>query len=402
MRRTSIDIRYNGTNIGTTLEKYLEKFKYTDTCDKSDSISIAVENIDKRWLNEWMPNKEDTIGANVIFENWNKEGEKKIFKCGTFIVDDVNFSGRPLMCDIGGVSAPVNLGFMRTKNTRTWENTTLHLIAQDVAKRAGLGLVIEVDTVRIVSVEQSEKTDSDFLVSLCKDYGIILKIYNNKLHFFDEAKLEAKAPTITFSENDMKNWEYNTTLTGTYTAGRITYTNPDTEEDIEVIIGEGNRVLDINIKVDNYEDAELKATARINEENKKAETIRFSIMGNPNITTCMTINITGLGKASGKYFTEQITHSLSSGGYEMEVIARKVQARIVKTVPPQPVGTAYVIKSGDTLWMLAKEHYGNGVEWTRIYNANSEIIEEVAKSKGLANSNGGHWIYPGTTITIPV
>lgn len=64
-------------------------------------------------------------------------------------------------------------------------------------------------------------------------------------------------------------------------------------------------------------------------------------------------------------------------------------------------GTNYTIKSGDTLWNIAKKKLGNGSKWKSIYNANKSVIEAAAKKRGKASSSNGHWIYPGTVITIP-
>lgn len=61
----------------------------------------------------------------------------------------------------------------------------------------------------------------------------------------------------------------------------------------------------------------------------------------------------------------------------------------------------YTIKSGDTLWSIAKKFYNDGTKWTPIYNANKDIIELTAKKHGRASSDNGHWIYPGVTLTIP-
>lgn len=49
----------------------------------------------------------------------------------------------------------------------------------------------------------------------------------------------------------------------------------------------------------------------------------------------------------------------------------------------------YVIKSGDTLGKIAKEFYGNAMEYPRIFEANREVIEDANK------------IYPGQKIRIP-
>jgi len=49
----------------------------------------------------------------------------------------------------------------------------------------------------------------------------------------------------------------------------------------------------------------------------------------------------------------------------------------------------YTVKSGDCLWNIAKKFYGNGSQYTKIYNANRGKI----KNPNL--------IYPGQVLTIP-
>lgn len=67
----------------------------------------------------------------------------------------------------------------------------------------------------------------------------------------------------------------------------------------------------------------------------------------------------------------------------------------------ESTGTAYTIKSGDTLWEIAYKFYNDGSKWRQIYEANKEIIESTAKERGYGSSQNGHWIFPGVTIKIP-
>lgn len=64
-------------------------------------------------------------------------------------------------------------------------------------------------------------------------------------------------------------------------------------------------------------------------------------------------------------------------------------------------GGSHTVVSGDTLWAIAKKFYGNGAQYGKIYSANSGTIEAAAKSHGKSSSDRGHWIYPGTVLTIP-
>lgn len=63
---------------------------------------------------------------------------------------------------------------------------------------------------------------------------------------------------------------------------------------------------------------------------------------------------------------------------------------------------SYVVKKGDTLWALAKKFLGKGTLYTKIYNANKEVIEATAKKHRKKSSENGHWIYPGTKLKIEV
>lgn len=78
------------------------------------------------------------------------------------------------------------------------------------------------------------------------------------------------------------------------------------------------------------------------------------------------------------------------------------QVATITTIPPAtqignnraPTASAtnyemYTVVKGDCLWNIAKKFYGNGAQYTRIYNANKDII----KNPSL--------IYPGQVFKIP-
>ena len=62
----------------------------------------------------------------------------------------------------------------------------------------------------------------------------------------------------------------------------------------------------------------------------------------------------------------------------------------------QPATVTHTVVSGDTLWSIAVQYYGDGEQWPAIFQANV----------GLSQPGGGaltdaHWIYPGWSLTIP-
>lgn len=65
--------------------------------------------------------------------------------------------------------------------------------------------------------------------------------------------------------------------------------------------------------------------------------------------------------------------------------------RATTTSPaPKQQNKTYTVVRGDCLWNIAKKFYGNGSQYTKIYNANKDKIR---------NPN---LIYPGQVLTIPV
>ena len=69
-----------------------------------------------------------------------------------------------------------------------------------------------------------------------------------------------------------------------------------------------------------------------------------------------------------------------------EATVEKEEARVDNSVQPK----TYTVKSGDCLWNIAKQFYGSGSDYTKIYNAN----------KGTIGGNP-NLIYPGQVLPLP-
>lgn len=77
------------------------------------------------------------------------------------------------------------------------------------------------------------------------------------------------------------------------------------------------------------------------------------------------------------------------------------QATVPEAKKTVKESTEYTVKSGDTLWSIAKDKYGDPYKHSLIYETNKTVIENTAKKYGKKSSSNGHWIYPGTKLKIP-
>lgn len=314
-RKAKVDISYNGKNITSHINQYVSSVTYTDVASgSSDTISLNLIDREKKWIGCWMPSKNDTIEVKIYLHNWDEPGTKTVFKCGTFTIDDLSFSGRPLVAKIGAAASPQSQSFNVTKRTKTWEKVSLKEIAKTVAERSKLTLYFDADNVSIKKIEQNKEEDCKFLYSLCETYGLAMKVYNKKLIIYDEEKYERKSTiaTIKESESEVISWSYNTTLTGTYTGARVSYSDPVTDKTEIVNIGSGDRILDVNVSASDKADAEKKGKAKLRAENKKATTMSISLFGNFKITASSCVKLEEFRQLSGKYFVTQVKHRVDS------------------------------------------------------------------------------------------
>lgn len=410
-RYAEVEIVYEGKDITTPINEYLKEFIYKDIASgESDRIDISMHDIDRQWMDAWMPQKGDRMSGSLVLHNWDSDNTTDRLYCGEFEVDDMKFSGRPLSCKLGAVSIPRNAPFDTQLRTKTWENVSIQQIAQEIAERASVELYYEAEDILIEILEQNEQTDCKFLYSICEDYGLAMKVYANRIIIFDEEIYESRPSVCSIDESDMDKWSYNSTAAGTYTGANVRFTDPNNEEEYMVIIGGGSRILEINENADSIEDAEKKGIAKLNNENKKAVTMSVTMKANIKALASTCVDITGLNVLNGKYYVEKAEISKSgSDACNTKLTMRRVVPRIKsvsivavqETVTDAASGNSYTVVSGDTLWRIAAQFYGRGVDYEKIYEANKENIENTAKSRGKKDSSHGHWIFPGTVLTIP-
>lgn len=333
-RKAEVELIWNGAAVTTQMAGSKTEVTYTDPASgEADSLDISINDRDRRWITAWFPTAGDTLTATIRVYDWDREGDNRHLSCGFFVLDNFTFQGAAVTGSISGVSVPADGGFRATERTRTWENITVREIGKDIAARAGVALAWDVAgaPITIRAVEQSTQTDCDFFAGLCDTYGLAMKVYARKIVVYDREKYKQKAPAAMISEKDMLSWSWSKALTGTYTGGEYTYTDPVSEQEIKVTVGMGSRILKQSGKADSRADAERIIMAAVNKANHGAVKLSATIMGNAALVASQCVIVTGIGRLSGKYFIDSITHHVGDG-YTMDLDMSLVQSMTAEVI----------------------------------------------------------------------
>lgn len=381
-RRVIPDIDFNGKSAKKSLDGLTEQIEYDDVASgASDTLSIQVFNKDMKFLKGWLPKKGDRITASLTFKNWTKEGADKKLSCGDFLLDEMKMTGGPLVATLGGISIPTNSAIKSTNRTKTWKKVSIKQIAQEIAKRYGLKLIFDGPNYTIKSIEQTDKSDSSFLYDLCKDYGLGMKVYKNKIVIWGKSKYEGKKAAATIKRADFigDDWDYTDTLEGTYTGARTSYKKGNDSKEISIYVGlvgekaKGARTLKISEQSDSKNDARYKAAAKVNLENEKATVLTGTIFARPEIVAGICVTVKDLGKANGKYFVDEVKTKVSDSGTTQEIQLHKCQKQLkgdpppAPPAPPAPAKKTY--KVGDIVNFHGGTHYYSSYPGARGYSA---------------------------------
>lgn len=323
-RRAFVDVSYMGVNITDHIQKDLLGLTYTDNAFKNaDDIKIILKDQKGKWLRDWFPEKGDTIQASIHTLNWRKDEDKQILPCGSFIVDDPEYSGRPRTLNIKAISIPSNSNFTEIKRSRAWKNINLQAIATNIAQLAGLQLFFASSINPIFQrIEQTETSDMSFLAKKCEEEGLACKVTDQQIIIFSEKEYEQRQSIAKFSEfqSTVLSYDLNTTLNDTKYAGcKIKYFDATIGKLIEYLFSlkeidpKKDKIYELNARAQSLEEAKRITQNTLRNLNKKEYNVSLTVAGNTEIVGGCCVDLIDFGKFNGKYFVDKATHFIGNG-----------------------------------------------------------------------------------------
>lgn len=343
VRKPVFKIIYNKVDITAEITPYLVSVVYKDATEgKSDEIEVEVSNVSGIWLDDWYPNKGDNLSASMGFNN-------EQFTCGLFQVEEPEWKLAPDVLCIKGIAADIT-DATRTKRSDQHENKTLRQIAEKIASRYGWTIQGNIpDTGQISRETQTLETDLGYLNSLSRKYGYLFSVRGKVMTFTSIYDIEAQPAVLSLSRKDLlPGTSFRDKSYDTYKKVHLLHYDPNTKKVIEtnfsfptVTNADGfsynniviNDTKEVRARVDNTNQANLKAVAALHTSNSKQQQGKLRVNGNPLILSGNNIELTECGKLSGIYHIYNSVHTISvKNGYTTESDIKRVGfVDIVKT-----------------------------------------------------------------------
>lgn len=321
-RSSTIILKYNNKKATEAFTKDMNGFTWVDAANgEADTLSLSLSNQECKWLKGFFPKDGDFVKVWIKVSDWRYQKDNRTKFCGKFQIDDFGASGFANTCTLDGISIPIRTGFNKTKRNKTYKKSSVRHILQDIAKRNGVALVYDAENYDIKEISQSVNTDLSFAFSLCKDYGLSLKVYNDKLIVYDQTRYEKKDASFSIDCSDLGGenaYSYKRQIANIYDGVKLQYSNKDGKNVTYKYMIPGkkeNRILFLSMSADSHKDAERKAKSQLLESLRSVDALTLKVMGDPRYKACQTFKLTGFGKMNGIYFIDKATHEKSAGYY---------------------------------------------------------------------------------------
>lgn len=357
------------TDISQDVSADLLSVSYTDgITDEADKVSITLKDETGKWAGFWTPTRGDKV---VITISTPDRGE---ISTQEMIIDELSTSGRPRVFNFSAVSIPLDGTVRRTNKTRTFEKTTLKVIANKIAQDNNLQLMWDCqEAVNYDRIDQQQESDLAFLKKLANEAGLTVKVTASTLIIFDQSMYEKNnaVASIVESVSPILSWSFSAQQSQRYKGVTIKWRNPEKKtikanaatkpvDDKQAIldsyingyqpakgakvkrgntstapeyinytyedpsVDDSGQVYILKKRCTNLADAERLAKAKLRKLNLRQLTGNLTLIGDPILCAGSVFTLSGFGSFDGNFIIETATHTVDSSGYKTSITVRRV------------------------------------------------------------------------------
>ena len=323
VRKPLFRLLANEKDITETLRQNLISLAFDDKEGfKSDEISFKVHGIYAK------PTFGDKLELYLGWAGEGAEGSDLMWLCGKFAVQTCERDFKEQSTEVRATAVDF-AGEIKTKKRRSWENTTLFVIAGKIADENALRLKTSGEDMTIRSRLQDGVSDLEFLYSLSKELGYLAATKNDTLILApksrgdeaDEAEKRGDGlPQIELNLSGLTSLNITEANRNAYGSVTCEWQDFASGNRKQIKVGKGKQTYKMQIP-EPKSDAEAYrlAQSKLNELKKGGINGRCSCMG-ANIVAGAQVKFKGaLGLEDLKFSVKSVSHTLEPSAYNIEI-----------------------------------------------------------------------------------
>lgn len=325
--KPTVKITYNGKDTGKDLTSNLVSLDYTDNIsDKSDEISIVIEDTQGYWRNH-LPDTGATLTVSIGYD-------EALTSINSFEIDRIRITGNPSTVVLSGNASPIQKS-LRTRNSQSWDNQTLQAIINSIAKKHSLTTDLRFKDIKLDYTAQDNETDLNFIMRLCDEADLNLKLHHNRLVCVQMNELMKQKPIMTLEESQLSAWDADISLIEAVASVERRHHDPKKKQVEKVLVvygaqdGDGKAIQTAttkaaqttkNVKREIARQTHTGATqAELDKANRERKRISFSCFGHPMFKAGVVLAFKDFGKNLSACLVETARHSISDSGYTTDI-----------------------------------------------------------------------------------
>lgn len=290
--------------------------------EESDELEIVL---DDRAATIEAPRKGAALSLALGYEGDALHG------VGSFVVDEVEFSGPPDQLTIRAKAADMR-ETLKVLKTRAWRATTLRDVLAKIAAEHGLQPQISASlgAVAVPHRDQTNESDLHFLTRLGRDHGAVAAPKDGRLVFAPAGTGRAVSGTalaaVTLARGDLTSWRSTAADRAAHGKVRARWRDLSAGRTRYAEAGEGTPVRTLRQLYRDQAAAQAAAQAELGRSQRAENGIELTLPGRAEISAQTPITVTGLRDGlSGSWIAATVEHRLdwSNGGFTTSVQGSK-------------------------------------------------------------------------------
>lgn len=327
----SYQLIVSGNDITADVTGRAAIIEWTDTVtEESDALTITLQDSDNLLA---VPK----AGAKVEL---SAGYDRRLERVGLFAIESTELEGPPDRLTVSCTAAPIaQAESIANRRSQSWEDTTLSEIAETIAKRLGVELAIddELAAVEIENEQQTDESDTNFLLRLVRREGGYLKFSDGRMVIAREGAgvgTGGASLSVTLARSAVTNWRVQAggkTSAIKKVKARVRNYEEGTDEDVEVDVPQASSLADFSgpeatttfQTVYDYATrpaAEAAAKTTASRIARASRQLELTLPGRLDIIAGGKVQLVGFREGvAGEWLVKSVRHRIDAGGWSMQV-----------------------------------------------------------------------------------